>query len=116
MPFYRPSCLLPFCLILFSLSLLSFYWFVLRGWGLPTDRVIISLSQPCTVNLFIIMLLIIFPLIMLPKSKSLKCRMPRRMDLTFYTKCFHLVNVQFIFNKFYDRCNTIIVHIGDRYS
>ena len=34
MPFYFPSRSLPFRLLLFSLSLLSFYGFVLWGWGL----------------------------------------------------------------------------------
>ena len=32
MPFYCSSCALPFYLLLFSLSLLSFYWLVLCGW------------------------------------------------------------------------------------
>ena len=36
----------------FSLSLLSVYWLVLCCWGLRTDRVYISLSQPCTADLF----------------------------------------------------------------
>ena len=39
MPFYWPSCSLTLCLLLFSLSLLSFYGMVLWGWGLRTDRV-----------------------------------------------------------------------------
>ena len=39
-----------FCPILVSLSLLSFYGLVLYGWGLRTDRVLIALSQPCTVS------------------------------------------------------------------
>ena len=52
MTFYWPSCSLTFCLLLFSLSLLSFYGLVLWGWGLRTDRVLISLSQPCITNLF----------------------------------------------------------------
>ena len=43
MPFYRPSCSLPFCLQLFFLCLLSFYWLVRWGWGLRTDRVLIDL-------------------------------------------------------------------------
>ena len=47
MSFYWPSCSLPFCLLLFSFSLLSFYGLVLWGWGLLTDRVLIALSQPC---------------------------------------------------------------------
>ena len=35
-----------------SLSLLSVYRLVLWGWGLWTDRVYITLSQPCTADLF----------------------------------------------------------------
>ena len=38
-PFYWPSCLLPFYLLLFSISLLSFYGLVLWGWSLRTDSV-----------------------------------------------------------------------------
>ena len=45
-------CSLPFFLLLFSFSLLSFYGSVLWGWGLRTDWVLIALSQPCTANLF----------------------------------------------------------------
>ena len=52
MLFYRPSCSLHFCLLLISLSLLSFYLLVLWGFGLWTDIVLISLSQTCTANLF----------------------------------------------------------------
>ena len=44
MKFYWPSCSLPFCLLLFSLSLFSFYELVLWGWGLRTDGVLIALS------------------------------------------------------------------------
>ena len=44
MPFYWPSCSLPFCLLLFSLSHLSFNELVLWGKGLRTDRVLITLS------------------------------------------------------------------------
>ena len=40
------------CLLLFSLSLLSFNVLVLWGWGLRTDRVLIALSQLCIANLF----------------------------------------------------------------
>ena len=50
MPFYWPSCSLPFCLLLFSLSPLSLNVLVLWGWGLRTDRVLITLSQPCIIN------------------------------------------------------------------
>ena len=35
-----------------SLSLLSVYRLVLWGWGLWTDRLYITLSQPCTAHLF----------------------------------------------------------------
>ena len=52
MPFYWPSCSLTFRLLLFSLSLLSFYGLVVWDWGLRTDRVLIALSQPCITNLF----------------------------------------------------------------
>ena len=44
MPFYWPSCLLPFSLLLVSLSLLSFYGLALYGWGLRTDWVLIAFS------------------------------------------------------------------------
>ena len=56
---YWPSCSLPFCLLLFSLSLLSFYGLLLGGWGLRTDRVLIALSQPCLTNLFLIIIITI---------------------------------------------------------
>ena len=36
----------------FSLSLLSVNRLVLWGWGLRTDRVYITLSQPCAADLF----------------------------------------------------------------
>ena len=52
MPFYWPSCLLPFCPLLFFFSLLSFYGLVLWGLGLRTDRLLIALSQPCITDLF----------------------------------------------------------------
>ena len=58
MPLYWPSCSLPFCLLLFSHSLLSFYGLVLWGWGLRTDRVLITLSQPCITNLFLIIIMV----------------------------------------------------------
>ena len=53
MLFFWPKLLYPavvFCS--FSLSLLSVYRLVLWGWGLWTDRVYITLSQPCTADLF----------------------------------------------------------------
>ena len=47
------SCSLPTIVFyLFSLSLLSVYRMVLYGWGIRTDRVYITLSQPCTADLF----------------------------------------------------------------
>ena len=51
-PFYWLCCLLTFCLLLFSLSLLSFCGLVLCDWGLRTVRVLIALSQSCIANLF----------------------------------------------------------------
>ena len=53
MLFYWPKMLYPFdnLLLLFP-SLLSVYRLVLWGWGLLTDRVDITLSQPCTADLF----------------------------------------------------------------
>ena len=59
MPFYWPSCSLPFYLLLFSHSLLSFFGLVFWGWGLRTDRVLIPLFQPCITNLFSIIIIII---------------------------------------------------------
>ena len=59
MPFHCRSCSLTFSLLLFSLSLLSFYGFVLWGWGVRTDRVSIALPglhyQP-----FLIMIIIAY--------------------------------------------------------
>ena len=59
MPFYWPSCSLTFCLLLFSLFLLSFYGLVLWGKGIRTDRVLIALFQPCTANLLLLKMIII---------------------------------------------------------
>ena len=42
----------------FSLSLLSVYRLVLWGWGLWTDRVSITLSQPCTADIFEMIIII----------------------------------------------------------
>ena len=50
--FYLPSCRLPFFLLVFSLSFLKLYGFVLWAWGLRSNRQLITLSQPCSVNLF----------------------------------------------------------------
>ena len=52
MPPCWPSWSLPFCLLPFSLSLLSVYRLGLWGWGLRTDRVLIALSQQCIANFF----------------------------------------------------------------
>ena len=56
MPFYWPSCSLPFCLLLFSLSILLFYGLVLWDCGLRTDiycvNNLLSPMQPCTVQLY----------------------------------------------------------------
>ena len=51
--FIGPSCSIPTIVFYsFSLSLLSVYRLVLLGWGLRTDRVYITLSRPCTADLF----------------------------------------------------------------
>ena len=52
--FYWPKLLYPYSIVFYyvSLSLLSVYRLVLWGWGLRTDRVYITLSQPCTDDLF----------------------------------------------------------------
>ena len=53
MLFYWPKMLYPFYdLLLFFPSLFSVHRLVLWGWGLRTDRVYITLSQPCTADLF----------------------------------------------------------------
>ena len=59
MNFCWPSCSLPFCLLLFYLSLPSFFRLVLWFWGLRTDRVLIALSQPCITNIFLLIIIII---------------------------------------------------------
>ena len=47
------SCSIPTIVFYsFSFSLLSVYRLVLWGWGLRTDRMYITLSQPCTADLF----------------------------------------------------------------
>ena len=54
---YWPKLLYPYYgLLIFSLSVCRL---VLWGWGLRTDRVYTTLSQPCTANLFLIIILII---------------------------------------------------------
>ena len=51
--FIRLSCSIPTIVFYyFSLSLLSVYGLVLWALGFPTDRVYITLSQPCAVDLF----------------------------------------------------------------
>ena len=51
--FYLPKCSIPTIVSYsFSISLLSVYRLVFWGWGLQTDRVYITLSQPCTADLF----------------------------------------------------------------
>ena len=40
------SCSFSFYLLLFSIYLLSFYWFALWVWGLQTDRMSIAVSRP----------------------------------------------------------------------
>ena len=48
------SCSIPTIVFyLISISLLSVYRLVLCGWGLRTDRVYVTLSQPCTADLFL---------------------------------------------------------------
>ena len=50
---YWPKLLYPTIVFYyFSLSLISVNRLVLWGWGLQTDRVYITLSQPCTADLF----------------------------------------------------------------
>ena len=51
--FFCLSCSIP-TIVFYSFfpSLLSVYRLVLWGWGLRTDRVYITLSQPCTADLF----------------------------------------------------------------
>ena len=50
---YWPKLLYPYYSLLhFFPSLLSVYRLVLWGWGLRTDKVYITLSQPCTADLF----------------------------------------------------------------
>ena len=47
------SCSIPTIVFYsFPLSLLSAYRLVLWGWGLRTDRMYITLSQPCTADFF----------------------------------------------------------------
>ena len=54
MLFYLPKLLYPHYIVFhyFSLSLLPVYRLVLCDWGLRTNRVYITLSQPCSADLF----------------------------------------------------------------
>ena len=45
-------CSLPFCLLLFSLSLFHFHRLILKGWGLWTENVWTAFSQPYIADLF----------------------------------------------------------------
>ena len=83
MTFYWPSCsfhfclmlfslpLLSFCLMLFSLPLLSFCGLVLWGWVLRTDRELIALSPPWTANIFLIIIIIIPIIIIFIQKRTL---------------------------------------------
>ena len=54
MLFYWPKLLYPYYSpLLFFPFLIPVYWLVLYGWGLRTDSVYITLSQPCTADLFL---------------------------------------------------------------
>ena len=46
------SCSIPFCLLLFSLYLLSVYGLILWVRDILTDRLLVGLSQSCTADLF----------------------------------------------------------------
>ena len=46
------SCSIPTAVIYYFYISLSVYTLVLWGWGLRTDRVYITLSQPCTADIF----------------------------------------------------------------
>ena len=46
------GCSQHICLFLLSHSILSFYEFLLWGWGLRVDKVLIALSRPCIADLF----------------------------------------------------------------
>ena len=71
------SCVIPTMVFYyFSLSLLSVNWLVLWGWGLRTDKVDITLFQPCTADLFLIIMLIIDipPVVTEPSTPTRRCR------------------------------------------
>ena len=68
-PFYWPSCSLSFCLLLFSLSLLSFYGLVLWRWGLRTDRVF-NRSLPALHCQPLLIIIIIIIIIIIKKLKN----------------------------------------------
>ena len=52
MLFYWPKQLYPFYSLLLFFPFSSSLRLVLLGWGLQTERVYITLSQPCTADLF----------------------------------------------------------------
>ena len=56
---YWPKLLYPYYSFSVYRRLLSVYRSVLWGYGLRTDRVYITLSQPCTAELFLIIIIII---------------------------------------------------------
>ena len=91
MPFYWPSCSLLFCLLLFSLSLLSFYGLILLSWGLrivglgSSEDVNSSLpALHCQSFLILIIIIIIMKFI-----KILKKRFIYKIDafLSYFTLC-----------------------------
>ena len=55
--FLLAQLLSPFCLKLFSLSLIFFYRLVVWGWGLRTDRMSTPLSRPCITQSFLIIII-----------------------------------------------------------
>ena len=58
MVFYWPCCSLPFSLLLFSLSLLSFCRLVLRGWGIWINIGYKSLSHSLVMTIMTLLLII----------------------------------------------------------
>ena len=97
MPFYWPSCSLPFYLLLFSLSLLSFYGLVLWGWGLRTEGVNRSLpALHCQPLLIIIIIIIILALYVREGFGSFR---QRKLEYSCHESCvFHICSR---INKFY---------------
>ena len=71
MPLYWPKLLYPYYSpLLFFHSFLSVYRLVLWGWGLRTERVYITLSKPCTADLFLIIIIITHEHLPMCKSKN----------------------------------------------